>query len=205
MKCLILTRIPRHVNEKSKIVYNLTNIDNYNKEVFKGFNSIWNRIVRDKIYLKGLYLLNDAVLNIYKNAWEDGWHNFIINKVSNNLGIIDRVGYIYFEDGSGEGTIKIKTEAQKDKMIKEFLGFLYFDYNMLPINDNKSGIIKKLKVFCKQNAKIKIKFLRSKYYILTNLVETLIDDTYISKDDKVFLYRLLKKAKLLEENNNKKI
>ena len=75
---------------------------------------------------------------------------------------------------------------------------------MLPINDNKSGIIKKLKVFCKQNAKIKIKFLRSKYYILTNLVETLIDDPYVSQINKVFLNRLLKEAKLLEEKNNKK-
>ena len=100
--------------------------------------------------------------------------------------------------------IKRKTEAQKDKMIKEFLGFLYFDYSMLPINDNKSGIIKKLKMHCKKNAKVKIKYLKSKYYILTNLVETLIDDPYVSQIDKVFLNKILKEAKLLEEKNNKK-
>ena len=52
---------------------------------------------------------------------------------------------------------------------------------MLPINDNKSGIIKKLKVQCKKNARVQIKYLNSKYYILTNLVETLIDEPYVSK------------------------
>ena len=120
---LEIVRIPRHV-EKSKVVHSLANIKSYDKEVFKGFNCIWNRIVRNNTYIKGLYLINDVVLNIYKNAWEDGWQNFIIDKVSNNFTIIDRIGYIYFQDGNGEGMIKTKTEAQKDKMIKEFLGFL---------------------------------------------------------------------------------
>ena len=97
--------------------------------------------------------------------------------------------------------MKLNTEAQKDKYNKEHIGFLYFDYNMLPINDKKSGIIK----ICKHKSRIQIKFFKSKYYILTNLVEALIDDPYASNIDKVFLNRLLKKTKLLEENNNKKM
>ena len=160
---------------------------------------------RQYIYIKGLYLLNDAVLNIYKNKCEDGWYNFILYHVSYNFTIINRVGYIYLWDGTGEGTMKLNTEAQKDKYNKEHIGFLYFDYNMLPINDKKSGIIKILKKYCKYKSRIQIKFFKSKYYILTNLVEALINDPYASNIDKVFLNRLLKKTKLLEENNNKKM
>ena len=44
-----------------------------NKMIFKNDGNIWNRIVRANIYIKGLYLLNDITLNIYKNAWDDLW------------------------------------------------------------------------------------------------------------------------------------
>ena len=46
------------------------------KIIFKSWGNIWNRIVRANIYIKGLYLLNDITLNIYKNAWDDIWFIF---------------------------------------------------------------------------------------------------------------------------------
>ena len=112
-----------HVYNDSKIIYKPSNIENFNNYIFKGWGNIWNRIVRAKIYIKGLYLLNDIVLNIYKNVWDDVWYNTIINKVSYSFLIIERVGYIYIQDGNGEGSPKSETETQKDKIIKEYLGF----------------------------------------------------------------------------------
>ena len=140
------SKIIFHVYNNS-IIYKSSNIEKYNDYIFRGWGNIWNRIVRTNIFIKGLYLLNDIILNIYKNLWDDIWFNIIINKVSYSFAIIERVAYIYLHDGNGEGTPKSKTEIQKDKIIKEFLWFLYFDYYILPEKDNKSQIINKLKQY----------------------------------------------------------
>ena len=196
------TDINFHVYENSTIIYEPSNIDYFNNLIFK-WGNVWNRLTRANIYIKGLNLLKDVVLNYYKNMWDDVWLNTIINRASFSFLVIERVGYIYFQDGLGEGSVKLDTDFRKDKSIKEYLGFLYFDYNMASVKDNKTKIIKQLKKFCKNKSKIKIKYLKSKFYILTNLVEALIEDRYISNKDKVFLNRLLKKGKVLEENINK--
>ena len=88
-------------------------------------------MTRANIFIKGIYLLNDIVLNYYKNVWDDLWFNSIINKVSYSFLIYERVGYIYLQNGYGEGSPNPDSEINKDKYIQEFLGFLYFDYNML--------------------------------------------------------------------------
>jgi hypothetical protein len=83
-----------HVNNNS-IIYKSSNIEKYNDYIFRGLGNIWNRIARANIFIKGLYLLNDIILNIYKNLWDDIWFNIIINKVSYSFAIIERVAYIY--------------------------------------------------------------------------------------------------------------
>ena len=69
---------------QSKIVYS-TNIKKYDKKIFGNHTNIWNRLTKNEIYTKGLYLLSSYILNIYKNLWEDIWWNKIANKVSDNF------------------------------------------------------------------------------------------------------------------------
>ena len=57
--------------------------------------------------------------------------NKLVNNVSNSLLILKRYSYLYFKDGKGEGDYKIETNEQKNKMIHELLGFLYFDLQFL--------------------------------------------------------------------------
>ena len=133
-----------HINNNS-IIYEPSNIEKYDSYIFGSRGNIWTRIARANIFIKGLYLLNNIILNIYKNVWDDMWYNTIINKVSYSFLIIERIAYIYLHDGNGEGSPKTNTEIQKDKIIKEFLWFLYFDYNILPIKDKRRQIINKLK------------------------------------------------------------
>ena len=108
----------------TKIVYGSKNIKKYNEEIFKHWGNIFTRLTRANIIIKGINLLNSSILNFYKNFWEDIWWNKLINEVSDSFLIINRTAYLYYKDFKGEGEIKIN---QKNKMIYEFLCFLYFD------------------------------------------------------------------------------
>ena len=112
------------------------------------------------------------------------------NKVSYNFLIIKRYGYLYMKDGTGEGSIKMKNVLEKDKKIKEFLHFLYFNYELWPKRDNKKILINRLK----RHNETDLSDLKTKFYILNNLLKILIKDRFISLKDKVFLYKLLKES-----------
>ena len=175
----------------SKIVYGTNYIKRYNYEIFSTWGNIWTRLTRSDIVNKGLFLLNSQILNIYKNLWEDLWWNRIIDEVSNSFLIINRIGYLYYKDYNGEGDIKTKTKQQKNKIINEFLSFLYFDLNLMSIKNNKNEIIKKLYYYTKSK-EINLKYLNSNYYNLNILLIKLINDPFVSIIKKVFLKRLLK-------------
>ena len=153
--------IPFHIGQKTKIVYESDNIKTFNDQIFKKRGNIWNRIVRANIYIKGLLLLNDLMLNVYKNFWDDIWYNELINKVSYSYVIFERVGYVYYYDRKGEGTPKYKTKEEKNRMINEYIAFLYFDYNFCEEEICKTQIIKKLKKYNETDKKKTIK----KYYL----------------------------------------
>jgi hypothetical protein len=180
---------------QSKIVYS-TNIKKYDTKIFGNHTNIWNRLTKNEIYTKGLYLLSSYILNIYKNLWEDMWWNKIANKVSDNFLIIKRYGYLYFKDGAGEGSIKIKNEMEKDKKIKEFMHFLYFNYQLWPKRDNKKILINRLKLHNETD----LYDFKTKFYILNNLLKILIKDRFISIKDKLFLKALLIESIKREKN-----
>jgi hypothetical protein len=84
-------------------------------------------------------------------------------------------------------------------MIQEFIYFLYFDLELLPKNDNKKSIINQLKKYSNKNEDINLQCLKSKFYLLDNLLSILLKDPYISHKDKIFL------RKELLNNQRKKI
>ena len=106
------------------------------------------------------------------------------------------------QDGSGEGSPKQDSDINKDKYIQEFLGFLYFDYNMLPKNNSKSSIIKVLKSYDEAKGGTQLTFLKSKFYLLYNLINILIEDPFVNNDNKILLNVILKKAKEREKYIN---
>ena len=178
----------------TKIAYQ-PEINKYNYKYFKGVGWMWTRLTRKNIFTKSLLLLSTRLLNIYKNFWDDMWWNKILNKVSYNLLVLKRYSYLYFKDGKGEGDFKLKTINQRDKMIHEFIRFLYFDLEFLPKKSDKKYIINNLKKLNNDSNKIKLNFFKTKFNILDDLLNRLINDPFISKDDKAFLHQLLNDSK----------
>ena len=194
------SKILFHVGDRAKIIYGPSNIMKFNRQIFNVWGNIWIRIARANIFTKGLLLLNDLILNIYKNVWDDVWFNTIISQASFSFLVFERVGYIYLQNGLGEGSPKFNTDSNKEKGMKEWLGFLYFDYNFLPKNDTKSEIIKQLERYNNTNNEIQLRFIRSEFHILNDLLNILIEDPYVKNEKKEFLKQLLNESKMREKN-----
>ena len=133
---------------------------------------------------------------------------FIFNKrisvviiVSENLLIYKRFSYLYFKDGNGEGEFKFQSQEQRNRMVQEMLGFLYFELELIPKTNNKAIIVNKLRSLQK-NEKINFGCLKTKFYLLDDLLLELINDTYVSSIDKIFLIGLLKESKIKQSNFN---
>ena len=105
----ILFKVPNN----SLIVYEPKKIKAYNIKIFNIWGNIWNRLTRANICIKGLTLLNDYVLGLYKNVWQDKWINGLINRVSNTFYIYDRIGYIYLQDGLVMGVLNLVMKKKK--------------------------------------------------------------------------------------------
>ena len=97
-----------------------------------GYGTIWNRLVRADIFSKCLDLVDSKILNIKKDLWEDWWWNALIDRVSFSNVIANRLGYIYLYNKKTSFEPLVKNSKQKDKTIKEFIYFLYFDLVLSP-------------------------------------------------------------------------
>ena len=174
-------------------------VEKYDRRIFGNYTNVWNRLTKNSIFTKGLYLLSSYILNLYKNLWEDIWWNKIVNKVSYNYLIVERYAYLYFKDGTGEGTLKINTDNQKDKAIHEFIYFLYFNWFLLPKRSNKKIIIDRLYQH-NETLERNLKDFKTQHYILDHFLQSLINDRFVSIKDKIFMKKLLKESKNRQKN-----
>lgn len=55
------------------------------------------------------------LLNLHKNVWDDVWYNKIVRRASFSYAIYERVGYVYLQDGRGEGSPMSRTDEEKVK------------------------------------------------------------------------------------------
>ena len=168
-----------------KIVYGRPNYD-----VHKfGYGTIYNRLVRAHMFTKGLELVDEYILNSKKNLWEDMWWNDLIDRVSFSNLIVNRLGYIFLYNKNTTIEPTIKFDYQRDKSIREFIYFWYFDYILLPKYNNKKSIVKTIveynrkdNTFCR--LPMRIDFLLSEFSIYERLLNLLINDPYVSAKDK---------------------
>ena len=179
--------------EFTKIIYG---IPNYNVHIF-GYGLIWNRLTRSDLFVKGLKLVDKYILNAYKNLWEDMWWNDLLNRVSFSNLIINRLGYLYLLSHGGAGFPTIRNIFYRDRTIKEFIYFWFFDYQLLPKNDTKKQIVEILRNYNNPNnmfyiLPMNLNYLRSDFPIFNRLLSLLIKDKYVGKEDKQFIKELYK-------------
>ena len=106
-----LTKEKNHLSKKDifytfkkndrKIIYGRRS---YNVYGFR-YGTIWNRLTKADIFTRGLYHLDEYILNSYKNIYEDRWWNTMANNESNSYLMTNRIGYIYLRDSKGQGHI----------------------------------------------------------------------------------------------------
>ena len=67
---------------------------------------------------------------------------------------------------------------------------MYYEHNFLPKNDSKKQIIQKLHEYKDGKSEYRLNFFKSKFYLLNDLINILLNDPYVEKDDKIFLNKL---------------
>ena len=182
----------------TKIIYGRPG---YNVHYF-GYGTIWNRLIRANVMTKGLNFVDEYILNAYKNLWDDMWWNSLVDKASFSNVIVNRLGYIFISTRNGVGRPNIKDSIKKDKTIREFIYFWFFDYQLLPKESKKKQIIKKLINYNKKDntfygVPMNLDYLSSNFFIYDRLLHLLLNDTKVQEDDKKFVQQLL--------NNSSKI
>jgi len=170
-----------------------------------GYGTIWNRLVRANVFVKGLELVDEFVLNAYKNLWEDMWWCDLVDRVSTSNLIVNRLGYLYLCTYRGAGEPKIFNSYERDRTIREFIYFWFFDYQLLPKNDTKKNIVNVLRDYNRNDNQfcrlpMRLDFLNSPFPIFERLLNLLINDSFVDEEDKIFVRELLHNT--TERTNN---
>ena len=123
--------------------------------------------------------------------------------LSYNYAILKRVGYVYFYNGQGIGSPKSFTLEQKSKIIKEYVGFLYFDYNFCENYECKNAIIKKLREYNESDTRLQLKNFRDNFEMLNIFLSVLIKDPDITVENRDYCQKLLYESKIREKDLKK--
>ena len=150
------------------------------------FGTIWNRLVRANVFLKGLDYLDEYILNAYKNIFEDRWWNTLANNASYSYLMINRIGYIYLKLPGGEGKIRSGNEKKNEKSMKEIIYFWLFDYLISYKKSDKKDIINEI-VKYKNNKVLNFSSIKNNFPPLNHLLDLLINDNFVKVEDKIFL------------------
>ena len=162
------------------------------------YGTTWNRLARTNVFIKSLDSVDHYILNAYKNLWEDRWHNTFSYKYGFSYLMINRPGYLYMDNVEGEGRVRKGDSTKQFKLICEFIYLWLFDFELLPKKNNKKSIISLLRTFNNEKntymgVSLHLGQLIKKFIPYEYLLNELIKDKYVSKDDLIFVKELLNK------------
>ena len=155
-------------------------------------------------------LVDEYIINARKDLWEDMWFNDLIDRVSFSNLVVNRLGYVFLYDRQTAIEPRIRLKFQRDKTIKEFILFWFFDYQLLEKEDNKRKIIDTLYHYNQRNntfcrLPMRLDFLISKFNIYKRLLKLLIDDPFVLDKDKEFIKDLYNNYTKFEKKYEKEM
>jgi glycosyltransferase involved in cell wall biosynthesis len=163
---------------------------------FFSYDSICNRLIRSNVILKGLNNVDSYVFNAYNNLLEDTMWNSLVNEVTFGHTTINRLGYIYCTSTKIENNLTIDTQEQRDYLIKEFINYWLFDYEISQKDDKKKRIIENLRIFNMPNntyngIPINLNYLNSNFTPYFHLLDSLLNDSFVEDIDKSYVGELI--------------
>jgi glycosyltransferase involved in cell wall biosynthesis len=163
---------------------------------FFSYGSICNRLIRSSVILKGLDKVDSYVFNAYKNLWEDTMWNSMVNEATFGHTTINRLGYVYCTSTKIENNLKIGTQEERDHLIKEFINYWLFDYEILQKDDKKKRIIENLRQFNMPDntyygIPINLNYLNSNFTPYFHLLDSLLNDVFVENIDKSYVGELI--------------
>ena len=170
---------------------------------FFDYGYLGNRLIRASVITKVLMKIDPIILNAYKNLWTDVWWNELANLIDTTYVSINRDVFLYFESKYNEIISKFENNYHKELIIREYIYFWVFTYETLPKNNNKKELILEMKSFSEPNNIVKGKIvtidnLKNQFYEYEYLLKKIINDEYVSDDDKKFVRELLSKYESLK-------
>ena len=170
----------------------------YNVHIF-GYGTIWNRLVRSGIFRKALDLVDEDLLNIHKDLWEDMWWNDLVDRVSFSNLVVNRFGYTNLYDINNEYVPRSNDKYLREKTIHEFILFWLFDLKLMPKNDNKQKIINNILNFIKPEntfggVRVSLQNLINRFEPYELLLLNLIEDPFVNSKNKDFLKKIYEEA-----------
>ena len=92
-----------------------------------------------------------------------------------------------------------RTDEEKSKIVKEYVGFLYYDYNFGIKNESIPFIMKKLQDYNERDNRLKLCNFRAHFEVLNNLLEALIKDPEVPEVNRTYCQKLLEESKNREK------
>ena len=114
--------------------------------------------------------------------------------------VINRLGYIFLYDLNSAFEPRSTDKNVREKTIREFILFWLFDLKLLPRNNNKQMIIDNLKEYIRPDNKfggqtVSLENLIHRYEPYEILLASLIEDPFVSPENRVFAYKLYQDIK----------
>jgi glycosyltransferase involved in cell wall biosynthesis len=182
-------------NRFTKIIYGRPG---YNVHIF-GYGTIWNRLVRSGILRKALDLIDEDLLNVHKDLWEDMWWNDLVDRVSFSNLVVNRFGYTFLYDKNNIYEPRSNDKYLRDKTIREFILFWLFDLKLMPKNDSKQKIIDNIFNFIRPEnifggVRVSLQNLINRFEPYEFLLLSLLEDPFVKASNKDFLKKLYEEA-----------
>ena len=152
---------------------------------------IWNKIIKRKIFIYAINLLNNYYLQQYMIDCEDGLINFILYKTAKSYFFIKKIGYYYILN---DNSITLKSRENLKKTLKS--NFLYFKFMFENTKNNK--IEKKIAeyIFCSiyENYKsyiyMMLKEIKEDLQFYKDVINLYLNNDYISLKTKIIFIKI---------------